>query len=385
MSYSAPIQRPTDAARRFFLVLLVAFALIAANASSALAADAGSEGQFVSLINASRAEQGLGNLTVYWDLVDDARTHSDAMLASDTLFHNPDLRNVTTGWQSIGENVGYGYEIQGLHDAFMASPGHRANILGDYNYVGIGVSNESDGTIWVTVVFMRGPSGLATSAPAEVGPFPSGEDFVRQQYRDFLSREGDEAGVAAWTNAVDTGSLAPEEAIDQFMASPEFNGRVAPVARLYFATFLRIPDYGGLRNWLNAWQGGWTLEEIADYFTTSEEFQITYGSLSDVEFVTLVYRNVLGRDPDPAGLADWVSRLEAGESRGSILVGFSESQEYRTKSSDSVDVVLATVGMLRRSPEQATFDYWVTRLSTGEPRVLLIREILSSDEYSSRF
>ena len=34
--------------------------------------------------------------------------------------------------------------------------------------------------------------------------------------------------------------------IDAFVNSPEFGGFVAPVVRLYFATFLRVPDYAGL-------------------------------------------------------------------------------------------------------------------------------------------
>jgi uncharacterized protein YkwD len=42
----------------------------------------------------------------------------------------------------------------------MASPAHRGNILGDYNYVGVGVVQESADKMWVTVVFMRGPEDL---------------------------------------------------------------------------------------------------------------------------------------------------------------------------------------------------------------------------------
>ena len=40
----------------------------------------------------------------------------------------------------VAENVGVGYSVQALHDAFMGSTGHRANILNaSYNRVGIGV------------------------------------------------------------------------------------------------------------------------------------------------------------------------------------------------------------------------------------------------------
>ena len=36
------------------------------------------------------------------------------------------------------------------------------------------------------------------------------------------------------------------QVIDGFLSSAEFSGFVAPVVRLYFATFLRVPDYDGL-------------------------------------------------------------------------------------------------------------------------------------------
>jgi hypothetical protein len=67
-----------------------------------------------------------------------------------------------SGWDRMGENVGRGQTPSSLHQAFMDSSGHRANILGDYNYVGIGTGTK-DGYLYVTVIFMK--KG-ATSAPA---------------------------------------------------------------------------------------------------------------------------------------------------------------------------------------------------------------------------
>ena len=57
--------------------------------------------------------------------------------------------------------------------------------------------------------------------------------------------------------------------------------------------------------------------------------QARFGAgLSDTAFVTSLYRTVLGREPEPDGLAFWVQDL-AGGSRGRTLAGFSESAEYR--------------------------------------------------------
>ncbi len=162
------------ARRRRASALLAALAIVATGLAAAPALASAPESSFVSQINAERAASGLAPVEVYWDLVDDARAHSMTMEAEDRLHHNPALGSVTTGWQALGENVGVGPSVGSLHDAFMASSGHRANILGDFNYVGVGVTQESDTKMWVTVVFMRGPAGLVTPPeeppPAEEPP-----------------------------------------------------------------------------------------------------------------------------------------------------------------------------------------------------------------------
>jgi uncharacterized protein YkwD len=66
-----------------------------------------------------------------------------------------------------------GVDLNALHSAFMNSSSHRGNILGDYNYVGVGVKTDAAGVYWVTVVFMKAAPGLngggittTTQAPA---------------------------------------------------------------------------------------------------------------------------------------------------------------------------------------------------------------------------
>jgi len=147
--------------------LTVALIAIGLTAAPALAGPAGS---FVSKINAERTARGLAPLQVYWDLTDDAKAHSTRMMNQDNLHHNPNLAGVTTGWEALGENVGVGPSVNSLHDAFMASSPHKKNILGNFNYVGVGVVIESDSKMWVTVVFMRGPADLLDPPPADDPP-----------------------------------------------------------------------------------------------------------------------------------------------------------------------------------------------------------------------
>jgi sugar lactone lactonase YvrE len=219
------------------------------------------------------------------------------------------------------------------------------------------------------------------------GPPPGPRLFAMQQYRDFLGREGDPDGVIGWTGLVTTGTYSRLQVIDAFLGSAEFAGSVAPVVRLYFATFLRVPDHAGLS--FNAGlvrTGAVTLPQLADFFTASPEFAATYGALDDTQFVTLLYNNVLARAPDPGGLAGWVTLLGSGYSRGQVLLGFSESAEYQAQMAHEVFVTMMYAGMLRRTPEPAGFNGWLSALDAGTyTREQVINGFYLSEEYRRRF
>jgi hypothetical protein len=215
--------------------------------------------------------------------------------------------------------------------------------------------------------------------------FGSARLFAMQQYRDFLGREGDAGGVNFWTQQVDFG-LPRSQVIENFFTSNEFQGSVAPVARLYFAYFLRYPDYGGLSFWTAYFRSGHTLADISAAFAQSPEFTNTYGPLDNGQFVTLVYNNVLGRQPDQSGYAFWKGRLDSrAMTRGEVMLAFSEGDEYRARSDSLVYVTMMYAGMLRREPDQAGFDFWVNYRNAGNSGQTLINGFLGSAEYRARF
>lgn len=101
--------------------------------------------------------------------------------------------------------------------------------------------------------------------------------------------------------------------------------------RLYQAAFDRTPDADGLEYWINELDAGVSLEAIADSFLYSPEFIRTFGTtetVSNAEFVELLYTHTLSRDSDSTGFDYWVERLENGQTnRGDLLAFFSESEE----------------------------------------------------------
>jgi hypothetical protein len=72
------------------------------------------------------------------------------MAAQGRVYHNPYMPGQAGSWREWGENVGGGGSVDDIHNAFMNSSEHRANILGPaYNLIGIGVASWSGGVMVV--------------------------------------------------------------------------------------------------------------------------------------------------------------------------------------------------------------------------------------------
>jgi hypothetical protein len=93
-----------------------------------------------------------------------------------------------------------------------------------------------------------------------------------------------------------------------------------------------------------------------------------------------VYRNVLHRDPDPAGEAYWLARLAEGRTRAWLVLAFAESAEHRNATAGALPVAVAYAGLLRRSADPAGLAWWST-----QPVGALVAGIVASPEYRARF
>lgn len=108
------------------------------------------------LINKARANNDRRKLRLSQSLSRKAHKHSARMADAGTIFHHsclPCLVSVSD-WNVVGENVGVGGTVRSVHRAFMASSGHRRNILlPNYTRVGVGVV-RSGGRVWITQIFL---------------------------------------------------------------------------------------------------------------------------------------------------------------------------------------------------------------------------------------
>lgn len=127
------------------------------------AASASDVSALIDLINAERADAGLTELAVQTDLVGAAEAQAAVIAAAGELSHTSDLGSITTGWVKMGENVGLAGSVETVHQAFMDSEGHRANILdAGYTHLGVGVV-EDGASLWVAEVFMQSSPAVAPS------------------------------------------------------------------------------------------------------------------------------------------------------------------------------------------------------------------------------
>ena len=111
----------------------------------------------LSLTNADRANHDRRALSFAERLSRYAKAHSQAMADRGYLFHSTgdQLRAALDGyeWELGGENIGVGGSLEGLEDAFMASPPHRQNLLRRvYQHAAFGIVRQ-DARTWLTVIF----------------------------------------------------------------------------------------------------------------------------------------------------------------------------------------------------------------------------------------
>jgi hypothetical protein len=164
------------------MLLLAALVGPATSPASAGPDNPGSdEARFVALVNEARAQKGIAPLSVDGELTALARSWANHQadggcgLKDDgsprNICHaNPISAGLGADWNRLGENVGYGGDVDSVMRAFINSPSHYDNLM-DARFTRIGV-----GVVWrgnaltTTHRFMQ----LRNESPAAPPATPSG-------------------------------------------------------------------------------------------------------------------------------------------------------------------------------------------------------------------
>lgn len=119
------------------------------------------EQTIIDLINQFRKEKDLPPLKPNALLIQAARDHSKNMAKQRKMEHVLDDKNVDkrvkeTGYKSVavGENIARWMKPKEIVNAWMHSPGHRANILDkQFQEIGIGIAADDKGIAYYAAVF----------------------------------------------------------------------------------------------------------------------------------------------------------------------------------------------------------------------------------------
>jgi hypothetical protein len=113
------------------------------------------------------------------------------------------------------------------------------------------------------------------------------------------------------------------------------------------------------------------------YYYTTGAVTVTVAPVPHAtEYVTQLYHDLLHRDPDPTGLANWVNALNTGATRADVAMAITSSREYDGNVVDSF-----YVQYLGRHAETAGLNAWVDQMQAGLNAEVIRAGILGSDEY----
>ena len=366
-----------------------------ADASAIKAIENDAQSAFVTKLNQLRQSKGLRTLAVNTGIIGPAVDWSETMAAQNWLHHardtGPDdgveyhqdyvraVGAVVPNWTRVAENVGVSglssycdaatlrthvmNSVSSLHNAFVNSPGHYANMVGDHNQTGVGVHVDA-AKVWVTVRFANG------DAPADANT----AKYINSVYQLFVGRSASNYEKTYWAPHVQSGN---RKAVTNALAvSNEWAG--VRVNDLYLTVLGRNADVGGRNFWVSKIAAGMRLEAVAAEMYGSLEYFMRNGS-TNRGFVTGLYRDILDRPAERSGLDYWTSLLDRRQiTRTQAAANFYASIESRL---DRVGTLYMEI--LNRRPDAGGHAYWAKQLlSLGD--VVLAAELGSSYEFYLR-
>ncbi|HYP52700.1 MAG TPA: Calx-beta domain-containing protein, partial [Pyrinomonadaceae bacterium] len=242
--------------------------------------------------------------------------------------------------------------------------------------------------------------------------------FVRQHYVDFFNREPDAAGLAHWTNVIEScgaDNLCREarrvNVSAAFVLSIEFQETGFVVYLAHQAAFetaerLRLKDFladvreigrGVVVN-QGDWKGQIESNRTAffDEFVTRPAFASKFGALSNVQYVDALNAGA-GNSLTQGERDALVAGLNAATlTRARALRSVVENPAFGRSHYNRAFVLMQYFGSLRRNPDDAPeqnrdfagFNHWLTNLNNFNgnfEQAEMVKAFITSEEYQRRF
>ena len=166
------------------------------------------------------------------------------------------------------------------------------------------------------------------------------EAIVRRAYQDILNREPDAEGMRTYRIKIIDNNWTEKEVRNDLRHSAEAKGKTPAAAekivrRAYQDVLGREPDAAGLAMYRDKLvNGGWSERDVRSALKSSSERRET-GGISEEQarqMVRRAYQGVLKRDPDEAGMATYVQKIRQKRwSEKDVANDLRNSAEYRQK------------------------------------------------------
>ncbi|HEX3143370.1 MAG TPA: Ig-like domain repeat protein, partial [Pyrinomonadaceae bacterium] len=285
---------------------------------------------------------------------------------------------------------------------------------------------------------LTSPGSATVTINDSAAPAPNANDdtdaFVRQQYRDFLAREADPAGLAFWKNNIDECNDPAHRPAGQtlaqcldvrrintsaaFFLSIEFQQTGNLVRSCYVASLNRpltnnMPafveferDRQAIANGVIVNQGNWqqmlldNRDAFLKDFVTRAEFVGLYPTTdTPTQYVDKLYLHASitpTSSERAAAIAEFGGAASAADAaaRGRALFDVTQNPAFQQRETNRSFVQMQYFGYLRRNPNDAPdgnffgYNFWLNKLNAFNGNYIdseMVKAFLSSDEYRHRF
>lgn len=198
------------------------------------------------------------------------------------------------------------------------------------------------------------------------------ERFVSYLYLTILGRQVDPNGMQFYTNALANGVSRNAVAASIYNSVEQRTNQVQG----YYQQFLgRAGTRAEVSQYVSSLRSGSTENSVISTFLLSTEFQRTNPPI--VPFLTALYQKLLGRNPDPTGLAINANALRTGVTREAMVLSFLNSSEYLQKS-----VRGAYLTQLGTVPNPSGLSFWANQMSRFGYGSMLVGLASSNQAYA---
>ncbi|MEX2558743.1 MAG: DUF4214 domain-containing protein, partial [Pirellulales bacterium] len=294
----------------------------------------------------------------------------DILIAGSTVYDDDEaaLLALTQEWQRT--DLTYAQRVQLLEQGVGADESIRLDSSTVEHDSSLDMLTGSSGLDWFWYGFDK---DTATDQKDEIVSGHSGGGWIITLYTNILGRAPSLEEWNNWVKAVNRG-VTFKQVAEAFMYSRERRGQI--IDGLYRQYLGRAADNAGIDFWIGVWNANGGPEHVQAGIIGSREFYRFSGN-TDAGWVKALYKNVLGREVDEAGLKHWVKYIRS-HSKQSVVLGFVTSDEYR------LDMVQCWFHeYLGRTLDQGGAQYWLQQMKRGVTQESIQIGICSSAEYRS--